>query len=376
MRSVLEEITKLRKGPFVIDHHNSNRYRLVVQENDGSKTGYYFSTPIYNYKTRKLVDMKFHLYDDGIYSTGSNVNIIIKENILLKGVEGSCLIELPHRSTYVSPCEVYSNDCMITPTVNGIALKYNVNKDNEKASFYLEVDQTPLSTRANNRYFALMRDDFRPLVVVSCLGSLDEATNVIAPAKIAFQKVSDKKYRIEVAATDPLAQYVLLEVNLYENKLIQDTTVESMNPTTNNAFGGVGFIGNTALCGEQWLYSKIDYSRMPEIMDKRIQKAILHIPKLDQSAVAVSAFRVPVRFCSFGSNWNNKIHGETRISDSVLSADYQSLDVISLLADPHTGMFTQSEGLILKPRIKGQGFSAISTGDNCLSPQIIEINFR
>ena len=67
MRSVLEEITKLRKEPFIIDHHNSNRYRLVVQENDGSKTGYYFSTPIYNRKTRKLIEHRFQKNGDIIY---------------------------------------------------------------------------------------------------------------------------------------------------------------------------------------------------------------------------------------------------------------------------------------------------------------------
>ena len=31
MQSVLGEISKLRKwSPIIIDHHNSNRYRLVV----------------------------------------------------------------------------------------------------------------------------------------------------------------------------------------------------------------------------------------------------------------------------------------------------------------------------------------------------------
>ena len=54
MQSVLEEIKKLRNdSPITIDYNNSNRYRLVVEENDESKTAYYFSTPIYNQKTRK-----------------------------------------------------------------------------------------------------------------------------------------------------------------------------------------------------------------------------------------------------------------------------------------------------------------------------------
>ena len=76
MQSVLGEIAKLRNGsPIIIDYHNSNRYRLVVQENNGSKTAYYFSTPIYNRRTRKMIDIKFQLNGDTVYSTGSNTNM-------------------------------------------------------------------------------------------------------------------------------------------------------------------------------------------------------------------------------------------------------------------------------------------------------------
>ena len=65
MNSILNEITKLRKGePLVIDYKNSNRYRLVAIEQNGTQTAYYFSTPIYNILTRKAVDMKFHSKDN------------------------------------------------------------------------------------------------------------------------------------------------------------------------------------------------------------------------------------------------------------------------------------------------------------------------
>lgn len=149
-----------------------------------------------------------------------------------------------------------------------------------------------------------------------------------------------------------------------------------MNPSTNNAFGSVGFIGNSSAYGEQWLYSRLDYSRIPEIMDKRIHKAVLHMPKLNQSKVEFSAYKVSARFCSFGSNWDNKIPGETPVSDSASQSGYQSLDFTSLLVDGRTKTITKSEGLILKPKIKGSGFSVIATGDSYLAPQIMEINFR
>lgn len=376
MQSVLWEIAKLRRdSPIIIDYHNSNRYRLVVQENSGTKTAYYFSTPIYNKRSRKMIDVKFQSNGGAIFSTGSNANITVSKNVLMENSEGSCSIELPQKCNLISPQEVHCGNMVLIPTTNGVAFKSAL-KTNEKATFTVEVGQPFLNVTANDKCFALMKERFRPFVVFSCVGSVDATGNVIAPAKIEYQKLTDKRYRIAVSSMSPLAQSVLFEANLYENKLFQDTTVESMNPSTNNAFGSVGFIGNSSAYGEQWLYSRLDYSRIPEIMDKQIQKAVLHMPKLNQSKVEFSAYKVSARFCSFGSNWNNKIPGEAPVSDSSSQSGYQSLDFTSLLVDGRTKTITKSEGLVLKPKIKGAGFSVVATGDSYLAPQIMEINFR
>lgn len=376
MQSVLGEISKLRRGsPIIIDYHNSNRYRLVVQESNRTKTAYYFSTPIYSRRTRKMIDVKFQSNGDAIFSTGSNTNITVSRNVLIENAEGSCSIELSQNCNLISSQKVRCGSMVLIPTTNGVAFKCAL-KTNEKATFTIEVGQPFLNVRANDRCFALMKERFRPFVVFSCIGTVDTSGNVIAPAKIEYQKLTDRHYRIAIFSTSPLAQSVLFEANLYENKLFQDTTVESMNPSTNNAFGSVGFIGNSSAYGEQWLYTRLDYSRIPEIMDKRIQKAVLHMPKLNQSKVEFSAYKVSARFCSFGSNWNNKIPGETPVSDSSSQNGYQSLDFTSLLIDGRTKTITKSEGLILKPKVKGSGFSVIATGDSYLAPQIMEINFR
>lgn len=376
MQSVLGEISKLRRGsPIIIDYHNSNRYRLVVQESNGTKTAYYFSTPIYSRRTRKMIDVKFQSNGDAIFSTGSNTNITVSKNVLIENAEGSCSIELSQNCNLISSQKVRCGSMVLIPTTNGVAFKCAL-KTNEKATFTIEVGQPFLNVRANDRCFALMKERFRPFVVFSCIGTVDTSGDVIAPAKIEYQKLTDRRYRIAIFSTSPLAQSVLFEANLYENKLFQDTTVESMNPSTNNAFGSVGFIGNSSAYGEQWLYTRLDYSRIPEIMDKRIQKAVLHMPKLNQSKVEFSAYKVSARFCSFGSNWDNKIPGETPVSDSSSQNGYQSLDFTSLLIDGRTKTITKSEGLILKPKVKGSGFSVIATGDSYLAPQIMEINFR
>lgn len=376
MRSVLNEIARLRKGkPITVDRHNSNRYRVVVQEDDGSKTGYYFSTPIYNNKTRKILDVKFKSSGGTVCTTGSNANITISGNILMENSEGSCAIELSQKPTLISTTEVCCGSTVLIPTTNGVAMKHNV-KGKDELSFVIEVNRPFLKIRRNNKYFALMKERFSPFAVISCIGSLDVTGNVVAPCKLEYQKLTDRKFRITVSATSPSAQYILLECNLYEKKLFQDTTVESMNPSSNNAFGGTAFIGNTSVYGEQWLYSKLDYSRMTEIMDKRIQKAVLHMPKLNRSKVDISVFGVLARFCSFGSNWNNKIPGGAPVSDSLSNPGYQSIDVTSLLVDQRTKTIKKSDGLILKSKVKGSGFSAIATGDSYLAPQIMEINFR
>lgn len=376
MQSVLGEISKLRKGsPIIIDYHNSNRYRLVVQENNGTKTAYYFSTPIYSRRTRKMIDVKFQSNGGAIFLNGSNTNITVSRNVLIENAEGSCYIELSQNCNLISSQKVRCGSMVLIPTTNGVAFKCAL-KTNDKATFTIEVGQPFLNVRANDRCFALMKERFRPFVVFSCIGTVDTSGDVIAPAKIEYQKLTDRRYRIAIFSTSPLAQSVLFEANLYENKLFQDTTVESMNPSTNNAFGSVGFIGNSSAYGEQWLYTRLDYSRIPEIMDKRIQKAVLHMPKLNQSKVEFSAYKVSARFCSFGSNWDNKIPGETPVSDSSSQNGYQSLDFTSLLIDGRTKTITKSEGLILKPKVKGSGFSVIATGDSYLAPQIMEINFR
>ncbi len=375
MQSVLGEISKLRNGaPMIIDYRNSNRYRLVVGENDGSKTAYYFSTPIYNGTTRKMIDVKFESGGGVIHSTGSNTEITVDDNVFMENAEGTCTIELPQKGSLVSSQEVNCGNITLSPTANGVALKCAV-KENEVVAIVVEVEQPFLSVRSNDRCLALMKERFRPFAVFSCIGSTDAAGNVIAPAKIEFQKLTDRRYRIAVSAMSPMAQYVLLEANLYENKLFQDTTVESKNPAINNAFGSVGFIGNSSAYGEQWLYSRLDYSRLSEIMDKRIKKAVLHMPKFNQSEVELTAYKVSARFCSFGSNWNNRIAGGAAISNSSSDNGYQSLDITSLLVDQRTRTITKSEGIILKPKIKGSGFSVVATGDSYYAPQILEINY-
>ncbi len=375
MKSILNEINKLRKSDtLVIDCKNSNRYRVVTIEPDGSKTAYYFTAPIYNSKTRKAVDMKFYSKGKEIYLSGSNASINIAENIQMENSEGSCTIALSNAVNKISENEIICGNERMYPTTNGLAIKSNYGGENQYM-FSLEISNPFLDVRSNEKYFALMSEKFRPFVSVSCIGTTDRSGNIISPAKLTYQKMTDRKYTITVSPCSPLGQAVLIEVNLYEPKLFQDTTVESKNPKINNAFGSIGFIGITKEFGEQWLYARPDFSKMAELDSKKILRAILHIPKLNSGIVELTASKVAARFCSFGSNWENKTNELSQFTDSQSNGDYVDLNLISLMSDTY-GRILKGDGFILKTKNKSGEFSVIATGDNYFTPQIFEINYK
>lgn len=375
MKSILKEIEKIRESkPISIDYKNNNRYRVLVNENDCTKTAYYFSCPIYNSKTRKVVDFKFYQKDGAIYSLGSNNNITFSNSVRMENNEGYAEISLENVVSPISVSELASGNHRIHPTANGFL--YKINCTNKKTiTFDLEVGKPFMEVRANNKCFSLMSERFRPFITVSCIGAADDNGQIIAPAKMDYQKISDKKYRITVSSCSPIGKWNLLESNLYEAKLIQDTTVESMNPSSNNAFGSSAFIGNTSEYGEQWLYSRPDFDKLSDLNGKKILRAILHLPNHNHNNVELECFRVSARFCSFGSNWGNKISASSFISDSSAKSNYESINLTDLLTDKF-GNLSRSDGLILRAKTKNNGFSVITTGDSYYAPQIFEINFK
>ena len=375
MNSILGEISKLRKGaPLIIDYKNNNRYIIVASEANGTKTAYYFTSPIYHCRTRKAVDLKFHSKGDVAYAMGSNANITISGNIRMENAEGSCIISLPDQISLISESEVLCKNRRIYPTTNGVAINSPCTSENSN-TFTIEISKPFLEVRANDKYFALMSERFRPFVTISCIGTLDANGNVISPARISYQKISDRKYTISVSPCSPLGKSALFEANLYEPKLFQDTTVESKNAKANNAFGSIGFIGTTKEFGEQWLYSRPDFTKMQELNDKKILRAIIHLPKLNTGAVELTTSKVATRFCSFGSTWDNKIAEASTINESQLTDHFIDLNLMPALTDKQ-GRLLRGEGFILKSKKKNSGFSVVATGDNYFFPQILEINYK
>lgn len=292
----------------------------------------------------------------------------------MENAEGLCIASLTDHVRLVSESKALCNSERISPTTNGVAI-WSACSDGNPYSFTLEVSKPVLEVRANDKCFALMSEKFRPFIVVSCLGTTDANDNIIFPAKLRYEKLCDCKYSIIISPCSTLGKSVAFELNLYESKLFQDTTVESKNPEINNVFGSVGFIGSTKEFGEQWLYTRPDISKMNDLYEKEILGAILHLPRLNHSEIALTASRVSERFCSFGSTWDNRIATASSFSNPLIREHYLDLNIMPILTNKY-GKLVQSEGFILKAKANSSDFAVIATADNYFHPQIFEINYK
>ena len=374
MNSLLKKIVELRKEhDFIIDTTNSDRYRIVINDHDGTKTAYYFSSPIYNIRTGKLIDLKFS-DNETPRLIGSGAQITFSSKIKMNNANGNCFITLKEKVERISDYELRVGENTILPTTNGFLYKILLT-DTESHSINIKTDHAFLTTRSNNKYLALMVDKFTPFVSVSAIGIEDENGYIVSPFTVYDKKKSDYEYEISASTNGSVGKYLIFEINMYEKKLVQDTTVESLNPTVNNAFGGTAYLGSTAEFGEQWLYSRIDYMRMIDIAGCRIKRVIAHIPKLSNSTLDVDVYKVSERFCSFGSTWDNRKEKSDFVSRSINTEKYITVDITRALINEKSKQLIATNGLIFIPQKKENGFVAITTGDSCFLPQIYEVNY-
>ena len=377
MESVLGEIAKLRRGrPLCIDSGNSNRYRLLAAEEDGTSTAYYFGVPIYNKNTRRLVGLRFREEGERRVFEGSDAKITAAaDGLTLENTGGSCRISFSDPPEPEGGRLLRCGKTKIFPTVNGLVFQA-VCAPRMLHRLVLRSGIPFPDVRANDRCFSLMQERFKPFVTVSCIGAADETGAVTAPCMLTYQKNGDREFVLAFWHDCLSGRQLLYEINLQEAKLFQDTTVESLHPELNNAFGGTAFIGYTENYGEQWLYSRPDFSKLSELAERQIYWAALHVPRLGGAGgAAPAAFRIASRFCSFGSRWNNRIADADLLAETSAADGYQHLDLTELIRDTKY-FWTQSEGFVWKNPERESGFSVLATGDSYFTPQILEVNFR
>ena len=372
---ILESIKELRKErALFVDLKNKNRYKVVAEEEDGSKTAYCFAVPVYD-RSGRLLDLEFHRNATGYRAEGSNSTVCVSDEFLLENSEGTCRI-IPReafRIRFAGKYVLHGNDCDVSPTTNGLVFK--VRCENGACRFGLTVDGDSWEARGNNKCFSLMRETNCPGVTVSCIGSADENGWIVAPAILESNQEEPGTFVLSIIPQSPYAKFVVFEINLYEQKLFQDTTVESQNADSNNVYGGTAFLGETTAFGEQWLYSRPDVSKLADLAGRGISKAVLHMNQFNKGA-DLCAFRVERRFCSFGSTWNNKIGVGSKFTESRMGGIRQSLDLTDLVVNRRTGRLSQPDGFLVKAKTKGSGFSVVSTGDSFYAPQILELQYK
>ena len=81
--SALESIAYLTQRSILnINDNQSNRYCILLNTKDGNEA-FYFSTPIYNNKSRKLVRRKFTAYNEYYQFIGSNCIVQVTKTKLI-----------------------------------------------------------------------------------------------------------------------------------------------------------------------------------------------------------------------------------------------------------------------------------------------------
>ena len=376
MNSVFDEIKKLRNNSTVnIIEELSNRHTIVCQNSDRTKTAYCFSVPIRNVKTNNIVDLRFYHSRHASRFLGSNTEIIIDDRLKLTNQYGQCNIFTPGVISKRTENTIYlkkDNNCIdIHPTLNGLILIIDYNFIATEPILKLCFDHTFESIHANDKCFCVMLKEFVPFVSVSCIGVLNTSGQVIAPCEVQHKKFSETEYALAFSSVSKTKYRIAIEINMQENKLFQDTTVESVHPQMNNAFGGISFLGKSESFGEQWLYSRLELSNIPQLQGKRILKTFLHIPQLGYNTVPFTVNQISTRFCSFGSNWQNKITVSSPISESFFSNGYHHLDMSNLLGN----LTKKSENFVIRGKATSKPV-IIPTGDNFYTPQILEVNFQ
>lgn len=376
MNSVFQEIEKIREGhSFQLSAALSNRHTIICQESPREKTAYCFSVPIRNNKNNGIVDLRFYHNKQSSVFNGSNSQFIITDRVKMINQYGQCEVLLQGElKKKTNESIIFTNNegiVEILPTLNGLLFMFCCRALSEPPQILLHFDRSFESTRTNNKFFSVMREKHIPFITASCIGSINDYGKVVAPVEIFYQRLNEFDYVLTFNTSNKSKNCIAIEINMQESKLFQDTTVESKHPTINNAFGGIAFLGKSEAFGEQMLYSRLEISNIALLQNKKILKSILHIPQLGYGTSPIAVNRTPKRFCSFGSNWENKIDITDIVALSTESNGYYHLDLTKLFGN----LNKNSQNFVIRGNSTNKPV-IIPTGDSFYAPQIFEVKYQ
>lgn len=347
------EISKLEgTAAWHWESGNRNRYRLLLRK-DETLIAYFASCPLYRESDGRLLQPDWETSGDGFTYRGVNALVETKQSLVkLSNAFGCCQISLPPETTLV-------------PSANGVGIRL------AGAISEISLQHDLLGTlRCSTHDLALMQDEYLPFFTVC--GLFGEGDSELRPLKIYVTSQSEHGEILRVCC--PSARSMVLEANLYAPKMMFDTTVESAHPQENNAFGGIAFLGRTEEWGEQWLYVRFDATQLQDLPG-RIVRAQYLIPRLGGIGQSVAAWRSAAPFCSFGSNWENRIACGDLVAQAKGFDKYQSLEVTNEIRTLIQQREPRHAGLIVRS-IGAEGSTVLSTADNYVRPQLLRIELH
>ena len=274
MKSIFNELEKIHNNELNLIGISSDRYTVHYQDSKGIKTAYCFSVPIRNIKTNEIVDFKLNHTSNESTFIASASKITINDKITMLNQYGQCNIivqgKLFKRTNEVI---LFKNDneyTEIRPTLNGMILIVTYNPLYPPPQIILQFDRSFESVKKSNKFFSFMREKFAPFITASSIGTIDASEKVIRPCAIHSEKINDTEFILSIHTESKSKVLVAIEINMYEPKLFQDTTVESKHSDLNNAFGGISYLGKSNFFGEQILYSRLEFSNISYLQNKKI----------------------------------------------------------------------------------------------------------
>lgn len=341
--------TKNREEYILVN--DTNPYRILRRTNR-NLSAYYCSLPVFVHG-HLLKPLWVKRGNSCVYE-GINARICVTdERAIMENENGKAEVR-------------FYGEVELQPTYNGIVAESSGNN----VKIFIKAD-TNHCVRENGSFWALMKSEYQPFFVLS--GLFGRVKGGLCPLKIEAKQEKDG-FEITIEGgvnTDKL----LFEMNLHVPKLIFDTTVESKNPTKNNVFGSVAFLGQTEEYGEQWLYSRIDSMRMSDLSEYRVESAKLYLPRLDKGGGKLEAYKLGSAWCSFGTSWDTKAEFSEKIKEVERQGQYEEIDISDIVRDMLRVKEARNPGFVVKSR-EGNSCMTVATGDSYYRPQILKIQLK
>lgn len=365
-QSTNEYLEKVTKNKTLLKHNSDNRYLIKFQERDGSISEIYFSVPIRNQQTNDIIQAKFTNTDHYYKYSGSNMQLSINNNkIKFNNDKANPIVTLTDNYINKRNEKLIYLRSTISPTLNG--LLFDISERQYTLNIYSVL---PFDLRINDRFVAMLGNDGKPFITISCLGAYSANNIFMGVSNIKYDRNDQHNLSVTVYHNNPNTTHFLFEINMFEEKIFEDTTVESKNPTLNNIYGSLAVVGNSGQYGDQWLYSKINMTKL-NTNNKKMRSLTLFYPQHDKSDNICSAHKLEKSFCSFGSIWNNKIDLSSVSAQMTAQNGFYYVDVSDMFINKNA--LPHALAYVIRSKTHG---APLSTGDSYAYPPFMIINYN